>query len=254
MERIKYPKAILFDYGHTLAKENSFDSLAGYRALMRYAASNPKSVTAEEIAAYDAKLFGYLMKNAHTADIELAHRALFRTLFETFGVKFDLSELEMELIYWENASPIEPMPGAVEVIDYLNEKGIPTAVVSNLSFSGEALHYRLRSILPRERFCFVMSSCDYGWRKPNSFLFNAALANIGERAEDIWFCGDNTQADIKGASDAGMVPVWVRSPIICTYRDPAHDTAPEVSHILTDRVDRLIELLEKSDTSGTQCL
>jgi len=245
MHKLKMPKAVLFDYGHTLAFEDTFDSLAGYRALLKFAVENPHNVTAEQLAEYNSAMFGYLMKNAHPIDIELHHQVFFRTLFERFGLKFDISPVRQELIYWENASPITPMPGAVETIDYLNSCGIPAAVVSNMSFSGEALHERIRSILPREQFRFVMASSDYGWRKPSRFLFETAIEKTGVPPEDIWFCGDNTQADIMGASGAGMVPVWVQSPLVCSYRDPAHDVPPEVGHIRVEKISDLTGMLSE---------
>jgi len=242
--RLERPAAVLFDYGHTLALEETFHSLAGYEALLLRASGNPLGISAAEAAEYNSEMFGYLMDNAHPINLEMHHRIFFRALFEKFRITFDISPLEQELIYWENASPIKPMPGAVEVIDCLNDKGIPTGVVSNMSFSGEALHQRIRSILPRERFRFVMASSDYGWRKPSGFLFAAAAANIGQKPENIWFCGDNTQADIIGASEAGMVPVWVQSPIVCTYRDPAHDLPPDTDYIRIERISELTELIE----------
>lgn len=238
------PAAVLFDYGHTLARESTFDQLDGYKALLNYAASNPNGVTAEEVAEYNGKMFGCLMENAHPANFELHHQIFFRTLFETLGLSFEISPVEQELIYWNSACSIEPMPGAVRLIDYLNEKCIPTGVVSNMSFSGEALHSRIRSILPNEQFRFVMASSDYGWRKPSGFIFAAAAAKLQLQPQSIWFCGDNTQADIQGAHNAGMIPVWVQSPIVCSYRDPAHDIPPEAEHIHIRRIDELIDILE----------
>ncbi len=241
---MKKPSAILFDYGHTLANETAFDSLAGYAALLPYAADNPRGITAEQLAARDSEMFGYLMANVHDLDIELNHQIFFRTLFESLGLRFDIPPVQQELIYYNAACQIiSPMPGAAELLDWLWEKGIPTGVVSNISFSGGALRERIRSILPNERFRFVMASSDYGWRKPSRFLFDAAIANIGLPAGEIWFCGDNTQADVMGAAAAGMTPVWVDSPIICPYRDPAHDTAPAVAHIHVTSLGELRGLL-----------
>ncbi len=49
------PKAIVFDYGDTLLKNNYFNPLLGTRELLKYAC-NPNKVTAEEVQAY-AKSF-----------------------------------------------------------------------------------------------------------------------------------------------------------------------------------------------------
>lgn len=239
------PAAVLFDYGHTLALETAFDALAGYRALMPHFSKNPLGVTAEELTSRNGEMFGYLMDNAFPAEIELSHRIFFRTLFESLRLESELPMLQLELIYWNAACPIEPMPGAVEILDWLSEKNIPTGVVSNMSFSGEALHERIRSILPDEKFEFVMSSSDYGWRKPNRFLFEAAIARLAMPAEKILFCGDSSSADVTGSANAGMIPAWIRSPIVRPFQDPAQSIRPEVGHICVSDLHELRELLEE---------
>lgn len=45
-------------------------------------------------------------------------------------------------------------------------------------------------------------------RKPNRILFDIALQKANLRADEVWYCGDNLQADIEGASQAGIYPVW----------------------------------------------
>lgn len=53
------------------------------------------------------------------------------------------------------------MSYADTMLDYLNEKGIRTAVISNNCFSGAALKEQLDRLLPGNRFEFVLASSDY---------------------------------------------------------------------------------------------
>ena len=50
-------------------------------------------------------------------------------------------------------------------------------------------------------------------RKPQPMLFELALRKAGLTASEVWFCGDNPQADIEGAAAAGMFPVWFDSDV-----------------------------------------
>ena len=42
MDKWKYPKMIIFDYGHTLLYEPSWDSVRGNAELLKYVTKNPK--------------------------------------------------------------------------------------------------------------------------------------------------------------------------------------------------------------------
>ena len=60
-------------------------------------------------------------------------------------------------------------------------------------------------------FDFVISSCDYLFRKPNPHIFEAALARAGVTPDKVWFCGDQFLPDIQGATAAGMTAVWYKA-------------------------------------------
>ena len=100
------------------------------------------------------------------------------------------------------------MPGVAAMLAGLRERGVRTGVISNLGWTGEALEDRLRRLLPEHAFEFVIASSDYGVRKPGALIFQAALAKAGLAAEDVWFCGDQIDADVFGAQGAGIFPVW----------------------------------------------
>lgn len=52
------------------------------------------------------------------------------------------------------------MPDADIMLNYINEKGIKSAVVSNLLWLGAALTERLNRCFPTNQFKFVMTSSD----------------------------------------------------------------------------------------------
>ena len=63
-------------------------------------------------------------------------------------------------------------------------------------------------MLPEHAFEFVIASSDYGVRKPDPLIFRAALSKAGLSPEEVWFCGDQIDADVFGAQAAGIFPVW----------------------------------------------
>ena len=83
-------------------------------------------------------------------------------------------------------------------------------MVSNLSFCGRTLEKRIYSAIPEADFVFVLSSCDYLFRKPSRHIFEAALAKAGVTADQAWFCGDQFIPDIQGSAAVGMTPVWYK--------------------------------------------
>ena len=64
-----------------------------------------------------------------------------------------------------------------------------------------------------DRFEFVVSSADYGVRKPHPAIFEAALARLGLEPGEAWFAGDNVEYDLKGGLGAGMFTVLFRPPV-----------------------------------------
>lgn len=208
-KRLK-PKMILFDYGLTLLHEPDFNPLRGDIALSQYIIKNPNHVTPEEISEYTKSIF-LSAEASRTAGYEVHEHTLLRLVNDTLGLEYSLSLEEQEQVFWENASSAVPMPQVEMMLEEIHRMGIRTAVISNISFSAKALKRKMDIALPNSHFEFVISSSEYGVRKPNPLIFRAAFQRAGVEPEDVWFCGDNFQADIIGASGVGVFPVWYRN-------------------------------------------
>ncbi|WP_124100607.1 HAD family hydrolase [Ruminococcus sp. Marseille-P6503] len=201
------PEMIIFDYGHTLLYEPDWNSDRGNAELLKYATKNSHNCTVEDIRKAAELIYGKHVAKVREYGYEISGQAANKTLYDYLGIEFSLSPSEMETVFWDSASVGAIMPDADRMIDYLNEKDIKTAVISNLSWSGEALTKRLNRLLPNNKFEFVMTSSDYFIRKPNSILFEIALKKAGLSANKVWFCGDSVYADVDGAYSVGMFPV-----------------------------------------------
>ncbi len=204
---MKKPEMIIFDYGHTLLYEPDWDSVRGNAELLKYATKNPNNCTLDDVIKGAELIFGQNIENVRKIGYDIGGQIGNRALYEYLGIEFSLTPLEMETVFWNGASMGAIMPDADIMLDFLNEKGIRTAVISNLLWSGEALTERLNRLLPNNRFEFIMTSSDYFMRKPNRILFDIALQKAGLSADKVWYCGDNPKADIEGSSQVGIFPV-----------------------------------------------
>ena len=204
---MRKPQMILFDYAHTLAWEPDADFLRGEQAAFAHVKENPRNVTPEEAARLGTELF-LAARDCRHAGWEVHEHQYLRLKYDLLGLTFDLPMNELEKLLWTATCPGEVMPGVQDMLAELRMRGIRTGVISNLGWSGEALADRLHRLLPEHTFEFVIASSDYALRKPNPLIFRAALARAGLSPEDVWFCGDQIDADVYGAQAAGIFPVW----------------------------------------------
>jgi len=241
---MKYPKMIIFDYGDTLLCEPDWNTDRGNEELLKYVLKNPNNCTFEDIRKGAQLIFGKHIESIREHGYDICGQIGNRVLYEYLGIEFSISPLEMETVFWNGASKGTVVPDADKIIDYINKNEIRNAVISNLLWSGDALNERFNRLLPNNQFEFVITSSDYFIRKPNRILFDIALKKANLKAEEVWYCGDNFYADIEGASQAGIFPVWYDN-CINNYSDKLNLDF-EYLHIhewneLIDALERLLE-------------
>ena len=240
---MKRPGMILFDYGHTLVWEKSYDAEKGFDALLAHAVKNPLRADAAQITETYRRLQRPVVRDVVSLDYEMPACAYDRAVYDLLGLEFDIPEDECQCVVWDASCPMEAMPGIRRFLDRVTAAGIRVGLVSNLAFSEYALRHRIKKATGFDEWELVVASSTYGFRKPSPVLFEIARRKAGLPAEDILFCGDNTYADIGGASAAGMRPVWYNCPIPCFYKPEEHSRKPDVPHIEISHWDELAEML-----------
>lgn len=241
---MKYPKMIIFDYGHTLLYEPGWNSVHGNEALLKYVTKNPNNCTLEDVKKGAELIFGKHIESIRKNGYDVPGQVGNRALYEYLGIEFSLTPLEMETVFWNAASAGAIMPSADKMLDYINRNGIRSAVISNLLWSGEALSERLNRLLPSNQFEFVMTSSDYIVRKPNHILFDIALQKSGVSADEVWYCGDDPKADIEGASQVGIFSVWYDNETDKDYKDRHEEHVPKCEHLHIHEWEEMIDLLD----------
>jgi putative hydrolase of the HAD superfamily len=238
------PELILFDYGQTIIEENGFDSLKGNQALLDCAVRNPNHVTAAQVQELADELSRDMLgafnaQNRNDQPLELTGYAFNNYLYDYLEIEFSLTPEERQWVFWNNSASGRPSRNIENILEYLHQSGIRTAVVSNIMQSTECLRRRINELLPENHFEFIIASSDYLFRKPHHRIFELALKKAKVPADKVWFCGDNLHCDIEGAYKAGMKPLWYP-----TYVDANDGMHTDVPYTRIDDWLQLIELLE----------
>lgn len=204
------PKMIIFDYGGTILYEPDSDWLRPEFELFKHIVKNPHNKTPQEMFEFNGRIFNESQR-ARDDEFELHHFQMLKMKYEFWGIELDISWPEVEKILWDNVCPMTDkclLPGVRQMLADLQARGIRTGVVSNMGWSGAALTRRINTLLPDNHFEFIITSSEYGYRKPNELLFQLALNKAGLKAEEVWFVGDTFKMDVIGAHNAGIFPVF----------------------------------------------
>lgn len=220
---MKTPKMILFDFGQTLAAQQKFDGVKGTEAVLQYATKNKYHLTAEQVQAkaneINQELGRFDPEKRHLFEIEVPNIMFAPYLYESLGIEIGLSSSEIDTVFWNAASPEVPTEGIEDFLEYLKEKGIRTGVISNITFAPSVVAERINRLLPNNDFEFIIASSNYIFRKPNKRLFDLALEKADLKPDEVWYIGDNYECDVKGSSNAGMLPVWYIGAIDLPYKE-----------------------------------
>jgi putative hydrolase of the HAD superfamily len=204
---MKPPKGILFDLGDTVLIERGYYLENGVAELLRIAQIHNRDFeVAHEKWLSALKDFQW---NQRDGLLEFSFRSFLKIFFEHHQNPQQLPLEEIELLCWKAIGDLAPASGIKKIFATLEEMKIPCGVVSNAIFGESILRWELRKHGLESAFHFVISSGDYGIKKPHPLLFQIAIAKLGVKPEETWFVGDSIENDIVGAKNAGLVPIWI---------------------------------------------
>ncbi len=215
-QKIKKPKMILFDYGQTLGNE-TFSGVRGTEAVLKYAIQNKYNLTAQQVQdeaeAINQELGRFDPLKRHHMQVEIPNYMFTSYLYESLGIQLSLSSKEIDKVFWDAASPAVPTEGIEDFLEFLHQQGIRTGVISNITYDGDIVKERINSLLPNHHFEFIIATSDYLFRKPNKRIFLFALEKAQLEPGDVWYIGDQYEADVVGSRGAGLFPVWYQGAI-----------------------------------------
>jgi putative hydrolase of the HAD superfamily len=96
------------------------------------------------------------------------------------------------------------LDGAKECLQALKQRGLKLALVSNTIWSRYILDEEMQRLAIDGCFDCVVTSSEFGTKKPYPEIFENALSKLGVDAIDAVFVGDSLKEDVAGASMVGM--------------------------------------------------
>jgi putative hydrolase of the HAD superfamily len=136
-----------------------------------------------------------------------------------------------------------PDTRTMEMLAGLGQDGIPWGIVTN--GSPTQLKKIERAGLGHAG-CIIVSGI-VGIRKPERAIFEDAAQGIRIEPAQVLFVGDNIEADILGAANAGMRTAWMRR----GRTWPANDDGIEPDYII-DHIGEVTELLKSAKAPNAQ--
>jgi putative hydrolase of the HAD superfamily len=91
-------------------------------------------------------------------------------------------------------------------IEYLKEKKIFSAGITNMEIDGDIL---INNLKLNDHLEFIITSKDANSEKPNSKIFNFCLDKANVLPENAILVGDQIESDIIGATNIGITPILI---------------------------------------------
>lgn len=203
------PQGLLFDLGDTIVTQVEYNQRAGIEAVLGVS-SFPADLAVDTIERVVEEIQQELRPRRELNNFEFPFQSIQRLVFDRLGIESTLSAVEIEKAFYLTAVREEPEPGVRDTLERIQAMGLPLGVVSNSEICGEVLQAALARLDLHEYFRFLISSADYGIRKPHPLLLKTAAAKLGVSPSDVWFMGNLLDTDVAGARNSGMTAVWYR--------------------------------------------
>jgi len=208
-------KAVPFDLGHTLInyhndwKGPERHAVEAVSDLMLERSMN--GTKREDVVSNLFELLARARNVKSTEFLEVSLESVLLNCFTYFSVEGeeDLMQESLEIFYRVLLERRELVPGTLEMLESLRDEGFKIGLVSDVAW-GLPSSFPLRDMKHfglDDYFDDMVFSTDVGLRKPNPRIFKIALYNVGAKAEESVFVGNNLQCDIKGALGVGMTAI-----------------------------------------------
>ena len=92
--------------------------------------------------------------------------------------------------------------------------GIQLGLISNTFWAADLHDRHLANHSLVDYLPVRVYSCDFGYSKPHSSIFQHTLEKLGVDAAESVYVGDRAGLDVGGAQGAGMRGVLIRSPYV----------------------------------------
>lgn len=131
---------------------------------------------------------------------------VYPALLQEFGAPAQLAANLLQDYHQRCCQFAGGFPGLADTLAGLRAMGLKTGIVTNGEASFQRRHIDALELRPMMDAILISEA--EGLRKPDARLFHRAAAQLGVAANACLFVGDNPEADILGAHDAGLQTAW----------------------------------------------
>ena len=199
------PEAVIFDLGGTILKD-TFDLQAGCEALL--SRTTGREIGIDEYMRAVSRLDAEVSRRVTSSDLEYPSICYGRLLRDLLGIDYPFDVFEEERVFWNAASSWRAVQGVSQALELIKAVPVRMAVFSNITFGSSCLLDELENHKLAMYFEAVVSSADYGMRKPATLVFEGVCGRLGVEPERSWYIGDRIDVDVRGAQNNGMTGVW----------------------------------------------
>lgn len=204
-------KIVMFDLYDTVLKDMDFDFGKGVKYLHEEFFADKCSL--EELIEF-SKSFLPLYAARKEKNTELCFITDELPLyFAEYGVEMPKDVYEIEYQFIEHLEKNTLLDEVRETLEALRQKDVPMYILSNSIFTGKTACRHIENFGILSYFEKVYSSGDYGVRKPGREFFDIAVEEILQAhpeatREDIFFVGNDYEADAVGGTNADLKTIW----------------------------------------------
>ena len=205
-------RAIVFDLFDTLLHDVKFDFDSGLSYLHENILSkdNDKAEFLDYAATYWKGL--YDKRSEDNSEVAFEDELLDFQNKYGFKVNYQLEDILFNFALEVNAT--ELFNDTISTLEQLNLLGIPVYLLSNSIFKKNVMKKIINQYDLEKYFINIHFSADYKVRKPHKDLFKIVFDDIKNydasiEKEQVYFIGDNFEADILGAESFGFTPVFI---------------------------------------------
>ncbi len=238
-------KGVLFDMGSTLLEfeNHSWEELDGRSISALYEFLQQFDHRLPELSKFEKSFRGVLAEYWSSTNESLEEKPLAHLLklgLSRAGVERNGTDFETlgRVFYQPIRSQITEYDDAIEVLNWLQGRGLALAVVSNSIFPSEYHLEDLRQFGLASFFQTTLFSSDIGHRKPHPEIFVRALSALSLGPEEVIFVGDRMREDILGPQKLGIRAVLKHHP----KRDYSLGAVPLAT---VRRLSELVPVVEK---------
>ncbi len=224
------PHAILFDLDDTILSFGTLADAAWREVVGQYIPQLP-GVTADVLlaAVLERRDWYWSDPERHRRGrlgLEDAYGDIVRHAFELLGIATPGLASQLADDYgMERSRDIRPLPGAVDTLRIVKERGVKLALITNgdkETQRGKINDHDLANFFD----CIVIEG-EFGIGKPNEEVYIHAMETLGVGPHETWMVGDNFEWEVVAPKRLGLTAIWV---------DALAEGLPNAPSVMPDRI------------------